>query len=262
MPDDDTGQEKSKAPRFELEQSDSYNRYLLQSKSEIDYVLRALYKAGSLITVYFNAGNDFLLTSLVDFDEGSGRLVFDMGADEEMNQRALQAERLIFVASLDKVKIQFALQGVREETTDGRPAMVGERPERLLRLQRREYFRLTTPVARPLKCTITLPEDGQRVELSVLDISGGGLAVVIPPESIDFDVAQVFAHCRIELPEEGHINAPLEVRNIFEVTLRNGARVRRSGCQFVDLPEPMLSRIQRYITRVERERKARESGMG
>jgi c-di-GMP-binding flagellar brake protein YcgR len=57
------------------------------------------------------------------------------------------------------------------------------------------------------------------------------------------------------------VTATLRVRSIFEFSTRSGAKHKRAGCQFIDLPGPMLTLIQRYIIRIERERKARESGM-
>lgn len=59
----------------------------------------------------------------------------------------------------------------------------------------------------------------------------------------------------------GILIATLQVRSVFEVTLRTGAQVTRAGCQFLNLPGPMLTLVQRYIIKVERERKARETGM-
>ena len=55
--------------------------------------------------------------------------------------------------------------------------------------------------------------------------------------------------------------ATLCVRNLFEVTTRSGSHFARIGCEFVGLPAPRLTMVQRYITRVERERKARMTGM-
>ena len=68
--------------------------------------------------------------------------------------------------------------------------------------------------------------------------------------------------CRITLPEEGVLTANLCVRNKFDVTTRSGARHVRVGCEFVALPGARMSMVQRYITRIERERKARLSGLG
>jgi c-di-GMP-binding flagellar brake protein YcgR len=82
-----------------------------------------------------------------------------------------------------------------------------------------------------------------------------------PPEGIEFETDHLFDNCRIDLPDVGTITATLRVRSVFEFTLRSGVRSKRAGCQFIDLPGPMMTLIQRYIIRVERERKARESGM-
>ncbi len=156
--------------------------------------------------------------------------------------------------------MQFTLPYVRQVTHNGRPAFEAPLPERVLRLQRRDYFRLTAPVAQPMKCKLSLTEeDGKQrvIEAQVLDISGGGIAIMSPPRGFDFVVDQVFESCEVDLPDLGTIRAALRVRNAFEITLRNGTKVKRSGCQFVNLPSSMLSRIERYIMKVERERKAR-----
>lgn len=241
---------------------DDYSQYLLHSRSEILFILRSMCHEGSRITVYFNEGKDFLLTALVAVEEDS--MVLDYGSSSEMNRKALEAEKLFCVASHEKVRVQFLLRGVSKVDYEDRPAFRSALPEDLLRLQRREYYRLTTPIARPLKCQIPVTgADGATatVEVNVLDISGGGLALMAPPEGITFEPDMEFPNCRIELPEVGIVAATLQVRSIFEVTLRSGATVKRSGCQFVKLPGPMLTLVQRYIIKVERERKARESGM-
>jgi len=249
--------------KFELMQSDDYSKYLLHSRKEILFILRAMRDKGALITVYFNQGNDFLLTTLIDIVD-DGALLFDPGGSAEMNRKAAASDKLVFIATHEKVKIQFTLNRLRATVHGGRDALRGDVPDALLRLQRREYYRLTAPVANPLKCSIPVKlADGSQtlVATTVIDISGGGLAMMAPPEGVEFETDHLFENCRIDLPDVGTLNATLRVRSIFEVTLRSGARVKRSGCQFVDLPAHMTTLIQRYIIRVERERKARESGM-
>jgi c-di-GMP-binding flagellar brake protein YcgR len=135
----------------------------------------------------------------------------------------------------------------------------------LLRLQRREFYRLTTPIARPLKCRMPLPlvgGDEHLHEATVFDISGGGIGISAPPEDVPFATQQQVQNCRIELPEVGIVTCTVKVCSVFEITLKSGARVKRAGCEFVKLPGPMATLIQRYIIKVERERKARESGLG
>ncbi len=247
--------------RFEVEEVDMYGKYLLESRVDILFVLRALHKQSNLATVYFDRGRAFFLTALLAVDDGNDRLLLDPAADPAINEAAAAASRLIVTASQDKVKVQFVLDGVAPATHDGRPALQARLPGTLLRLQRREYFRLETPVAPPVTCLIPLPGAGAS-RLPLLDISGGGLGLMVDNATAPhFQPDAVFADCRFELPEEGVVNAILHVRTAFPVTARNGYTFTRVGCEFVDLPGARLAQIQRYITRIERERKARLAGL-
>ncbi|MBL8490219.1 MAG: flagellar brake protein [Rhodocyclaceae bacterium] len=256
----DSSSRDSTPLKFELLQAGDDNPFLIRAKGEIAFHLKAILAEHALVAAHYSQANDFLLTSLVAVDE---RFVFlDVGKDPEVNRRLLAADRIVCVTHHDKVKIQFALRRLDNAVADGRGAFRAELPDRMLRLQRREYYRLVTPAARPLRCHIPMPGGATSLAATVLDISGGGLAVVVPPEGVEFTPGTVFPACRIELPEVGSLVTDLRVKNLFEVTLRNGVQVMRSGCQFERLPGPMLTLVQRYILKVERERKARESGLG
>lgn len=238
-----------------------YNQYMLRTPAEIQLVLRGLFEHVSQITVFFNEGQDMLLTTLAHV--ANDHLVLDYGPSAEMNRKALAADKHFCVTALEKVRIQFILRGFSQVEHEGRTAFRCVLPDELLRLQRREYYRLTTPIVRPLKCSIPIPRaDGVYLhEASVFDISGGGLGLSAPPEGIPFEAGMDFPGCRIELPEVGFVTGTLRIRSVFEVILRSGTRLQRAGCEFVNLPGPMMTLIQRYIIKVERERKARESGM-
>ena len=266
MSENQAAQGHEEAPtRLELEQGDIYSKYLLYSKSEILFVLRAVLQKGSMITVYFDRGQSFLLTSLIAIDTDRSALIFDLGSDNEMNERALKADRLLFTTSLDKVKIQFSLNRLTPAFYEGRAAFAGDLPASLLRLQRREYFRLSTPIAQPIRMTTHLRlSDGSLafIELPLLDISGGGIGLMVQPDQAQlFQRGDQLDDCRMMLPEEGLLVASVCVRNMFDVATRTGTRFVRVGCEFVAVPPARLSMVQRYITRIERERKARLSGL-
>ena len=250
------------APEPLLEPGD-YSEFLVRGKSEILPILRSLQSAVDRITVHFNEGRDFLLTAVIAADEDS--VTLDLGANEAMNPRALSADKVFCVTRHDKVRVQFVLRGLRQDDHEGRPAFRAPLPEDLLRLQRREYYRLAAPIARPLNCLIPIvADDGTTsdLEVHVADISGGGLAFTQPPDGMTFAKDMRFPQCRIELPEVGTLVATLQVRGVFNVTLRSGGRATRVGCQFIRLPGPMVTLVQRYIIKVERERQARDSGIG
>ncbi len=252
-------------PKFELDQSDNYSQFLLHSKSEILAVLRSLLKKATMITVHFDQGHSFLLTSIIGLNADNREFVLDVGSDEEMNRRALMAKRLIFTSIIDKVKVQFSLNKLSPTTSEGRAAFLATVPDTVLRLQRREFYRLSTPVANPvkLKATVRRADDSAlQIELPLTDISGGGVGLMATLDQARlFQRGDTLNECKLNLPDEGLLVATLCVRNLFEVTTRSGSHFARIGCEFVGLPAPRLTMVQRYITRVERERKARMTGM-
>ncbi|MCB1933283.1 MAG: flagellar brake protein [Candidatus Accumulibacter sp.] len=251
--------------RLEIERAEDYSEYLLHSKAEIVAVLRSLIQRRALVSAYLEPGRKFLMTSLLEVATDSGELVLDWGRDDEINRQALQAEQVFLSAMVDKVKVQFTLRGLSETRSEGRPAFRAVLPDKVLRLQRREYFRLSTPIAKPVKFIATIKRvDGSTLiaEASLLDISGGGVGLMATPSlAALLPGGTVLNDCKMTLPDEGLLVANLCVRNKFDVTTRGGARYVRVGCEFVALPGARMSMVQRYITRIERERKARLSGM-
>lgn len=254
---------KNPTATAELLDPGDYSQFLLRNQTEILFVLRALVGKGANITVYFNEGKHFLLTTLLVVDEAT--IILDYGSSEDMNRKALEAEKLFCATQQEQVRIQFILRGLKKVKHEGRPAFSAAFPDSLLRLQRREFFRLNLPLLRPLRCIVpvTLPDGSQEpIEVKVADISGGGVAIVAPPEDMGFEPDAEFSNCRLELPEVGFVVTTLKVCAVFEMALRNGSIVKRAGCKFINLPGAMMNQVQRYITKVERERKARESGLG
>jgi c-di-GMP-binding flagellar brake protein YcgR len=236
---------------------DDASSFTVSWKKEILYILRAVMEKNALISAYFNRGNSFMLTSIIDIDPDEELVFLDYGADEEFNKKILESEKIIFVTAHDKVKVQFVTNRIEKTQLENRDAFRIELPESLIKLQRRDYYRVTTPIINPLKC-IVLMEGQRKVEMVVADISIGGVGVVLPATEAAVEQGMIFNGCSLVLPEIGNIVATMEIRNVFEVTLRNGLKTKRAGCQFVNLPANMQTMIQRYIIKVERERRAME----
>ena len=53
----------------------------------------------------------------------------------------------------------------------------------------------------------------------------------------------------------------LQIRNSVELTLLTHKTNRRLGCHFTDISRANLAMVQRYITKLERERNARIAGL-
>jgi c-di-GMP-binding flagellar brake protein YcgR len=235
-----------------------HERYQVRSKLEIVALLRAVADAHIAVTVYFNQGADFIVTNVLDVNPEFEELILDLGADEATNRRLLKATRMTVVTFLDHIRLQFQAQRAEQTFHEQLPALRIRVPDSLLRLQRRNHFRIRTPVTKPIAASFPDPADRRRrVSLRIFDLSCGGVALVAGEGEIALEPGMMLADCRIDLPEVGVLNTVLEVRNA--VKHEEGARMnlRRYGCQFVGLAPAFTSAVQRYITRTERERALR-----
>mgnify|MGYP002713138180 CR=1 FL=1 len=123
------------------------------------------------------------------------------------------------------------------------------------RVQRREFFRVSVPVAAPILCRIPRP-DGQALELPVVDLSCGGIGLIAPSAGVGLELRETLADCIIELPEFGTLSVNLQVRNMRGHRQSNGEQAQRIGCAFVGLTMDRNALIQRYIHKVQVEQKA------
>jgi c-di-GMP-binding flagellar brake protein YcgR len=246
--------------KFELLKADHYSPYLLHDRREILQVLKGLVQRRCLLSAYVDGTHESFLTSVLAISPDEQSVMLDPSRDEGLNDKAVASERTYCVTQLDNVKIQFAVSDVGRVPHEAHMVLQAPLPEVLLRLQRREYFRLPAPPSHALTCVIPIRTPDGKVtsyEARVLDISGGGVAVMVPPQGVEFSANMVFEDCRILLPDSEPIHAGLRVRNVFRVTNRNGVSMVRAGCEFIDMSPSAGSRIHRYVLNVERERSAR-----
>lgn len=232
-------------------------KFRVSSPVEIGHILRDIAREGQLITAYFNEGKDFLLTSVLLVDDANQRLVLDYGQDEVNNRRLLAAARIFFVARHHQVRVQFRSEGIQKAVYQGAPVFVIPFPESLLRMQRREYYRLNVPLGHFLHISFT-NQEGQTISARIVDISIGGVGIIEPPEGMEVrcELGTILHHCRIELPEEGTFHADIEIRNRYEVGDPNTNTPQyRVGCRLLHLDARCSAMIQRYIHRVELERR-------
>lgn len=231
--------------------------FRIQNPVEIQAILRNIMQRNTLVTVYFDQGNNFILTSILAIDPENNQMIIDYGIDEKLNQRALKANRLTFVTSQNRIKVEFACNNIRKIYFDNNDAFVVNMPDSLIRMQRRNFFRIATPTVNPLKCAVPLPENhgAAYAEVTLLDISCGGMAVIDHHPSVSFDPGTLFEDCHITLPNIGTVITNIEVRNTYEMTLRNGLSCKRAGCEFINLPANMFAMIQRYIIKQEQMQK-------
>jgi flagellar brake protein len=233
--------------------------YVLHARIDIAAVLRDIARTRGLASVHFGS-QETLLTPLLRVDPTAGEIVFDRSGSQRLNQALLRASKLLFVSSHDKVKVRFATGPARVVPHQGGDAFSVRMPDSMLRLQRREYYRVLAPVARPVRCVIPLDTDQgvHNIEARLHDISQGGVAVMVQPGELPAEIGASYPNCRIVLPDAGNVIATLRSANMFAMTLLNGKQMMRVGCQFVRPSMSALALIQRYMMKLERDKKSRD----
>jgi c-di-GMP-binding flagellar brake protein YcgR len=242
---------------------EAWHDYEVDSPREIVALLRQISDKNQLIRVLIKGEADVCVTSLLEVDPDTNTMVLDRPVSRDQVARIAAAGAVRCETSLDKIRILFGADGLAEISYQGGTALRANIPSSLIRLQRREYYRMATPVTNPVRVTIPLPAElGGTLEVFPLaDISCGGIAILDNKQILGNNAGDIFAGCRLDLPEIGPVMTSLQIRNSLEMTLLNNKTNRRLGCEFVDISRGNLAAVQRYITKLERERNARLAGL-
>ncbi len=240
-------------PEDDSPANEPYQHY---SRREILVILQDVIDHRALVTLYFNQGEEHVVTTLININPEFEELVFDSAVHDDMNQRIVQSRTITFVAFVDQIKVQFRTQAAELTTFEGRSALRIRLPESVLRLQRRECFRVNAPKAGPLHCEFDLPDRG-KTRFVVNDLSVGGMGILAGPATFEFRSGAVFENCRIDLPGHGLLTTSIEIRHGTGFVKDAQGRPRyHYGCQFLNIAGPVVNLIQRYINQIERTRRA------
>lgn len=242
-----------------LQDDEQLSRFALREPGEIATVLRALVEARALISASLVPGGHACPTALLAVHD-DGRLVLDGNRDEAMNRRMAAATRMVCTAQLDLVPIRFRVSAPTRILHEDYVAFSAPWPQAVLRMQRRETYRLPSPASAPVTVHPGDAEhtpDPDAAGLRVLDISGGGLALAVPDGAqARFQPGTRLTHCLLRLGELPPLAIALEVIYTRPHEVR-GLAQSRAGCRFLDLAAPAEQQVMQYIFQVERQRNAR-----
>lgn len=254
--------ESTYTPQAELLDPDMFPSYLVRDPRSIVQILRQMADKRALFSVIIRSPQQSFVSTILEVDADAQAALLDVSPDTSLTQRVLDAPSITCLTRLDGIRIQFDLQLATKTTFEGAPALRFALPDQILRLQRRESYRLPVPINNPSICRISFPlPEGQTQteELRVLDLSNDGLALLLTKDlaqQLGFHANQVLDKCELLLPEFPPMPVVLRIRNQFDIQTANGVRNQRLGCAFVDLANKASTNIQRYIFKIERERRA------
>lgn len=242
----------------QIPDSEGWKRYTVQSQREILSLLRTIQQQNLLVNLSF-AGGEGVITTILAIDVSRNLVVLDGAQSKMLNQRLCSGERVSFSTSLNGVSISFSSAKIDLVSFEHRPALKIDVPQELIRLQRRDYFRIMMPIANPTYCIIP-PSPGlnqEPIKATMIDLSCGGVAIAENEGKFCMQIGDVMYDCKMQLHDVGPLIVTLEVCNIAQITLHNGIRKTRLGCRFVDIPANLPAILQRYILNMEREQLTR-----
>jgi c-di-GMP-binding flagellar brake protein YcgR len=232
-------------------------RCTLHSRAEILFQLRAIQKRKLLVNLDIQGSRQIVVTSVLGVNETNNTVILDSARGDALNHELLSGKGVDFIAQLDGVSITFSTGPVTLCTYEKLPALRISIPKSLVRLQRREHFRVPLPIANPVRCIVPSPtaDDSDPISMHIVDISCGGVALAETSGRIGAETGLILHDCRLLLPEADAVITSLEVRNTAQIRLQNGSFQNRLGCKFVDLPNDMAARLQRFVMDIERARR-------
>ncbi len=200
------------------------------------------------------ANHGSYLTALLGINDRNNMLVLDCGPKEDLNQRLLNAAKVTFNTDYNGIKVSFSLTELKKITYKGESAFAASIPKSLFWMQRREYFRVKSPLSKPSYCQLVI-EGKEPVNLKLYDISLTGFAMLnVSKEVSDFlTPGKILEQCKLILSEAGECMTSFEVCAKYIINPDKLQKIQKVGCRFVKVTRPVEETVQRYMQQIQRE---------
>ncbi|MGR9114474.1 MAG: flagellar brake protein [Gammaproteobacteria bacterium] len=229
--------------------------FTVRNKQQIINHLTLLMRQKCLFNLHFGENESFI-TTLLAIDPSKDRILLDCGPKEYLNKKLLSTPTIVFRASYAGIKVAFEGTNIKSVDHDGHTAFSIPIPENLLWRQRRQYYRVKSPLSKNSYLRLSIDEEPP-AKLQLYDISISGFSVLN-----EFTVhaellipGKEFLDCRLILDSTGEDVIAFKVQNVIPVNPSKPDKTQKIGCQFTAISPAFESSIQRYMQQIERENK-------
>lgn len=238
----------------QLSEAEIEERFHVSGTLPVAFLLVGFARTYDQFSVSFGGAGEMMLTTVLDAQPAGDRLIFDCSGSADINERFLRSSRNVFSGRPGGIHVQFITGHASEINYGGSKAFAVPLPKYIVRMQRRDTFRIETPLGRPLQFFGRMT-DGGLLNVPVHDISVAGLGVTASALPDGLSSGDRLENCHFSLPDdERELFFGATIRHVTPQVGRIGQQQWRIGLHFEDMPGIEENRIQRYIARVERER--------
>ncbi|MFZ2405447.1 MAG: flagellar brake protein [Methylobacter sp.] len=228
--------------------------FSIQNSKQIISHLLLLVKSKCLLSARLGANNESYITTLLGINEKDNTVILDYGPKEELNQHILNAGKMAFDTEYRGIKVSFSGSALKKITYKGDPAFSMPIPKTLYWMQRREYYRVKSPLTKSSYCQLII-EGKKPVNLKLYDISLTGFAMLnVSKEVSDLLVTgKSVEQCKLILSEAGEGIISFEVCNKYIINPEKVQKIQKIGCRFIKITRQVEEVIQRYMQQIQRE---------
>lgn len=236
-------------------------RYRVSSAMEVLAELRSAMAQRTLLTMSYGPDRQCALTTILEVDADGGRLILDICQNPIDNKKVMAAHTLEMEMAVHRIRVRFVSGPATLVSHNGKPALQIAIPSSIVRIQRREAYRVDMPANETVNCRFPHPVlKNREIVLRVADLSVKGMGLVADRGLWPAQPSSLIKECRVDLPSTGVVHCDAEIVRVFENPSAGKYRLW-IGCQFVHLPGSAATLLQRYILELERARLARSRGL-
>jgi c-di-GMP-binding flagellar brake protein YcgR len=227
--------------------------YRITAAAEIQLLVQRLLDERALITLSGPQG-DSHMTLLSHTDATAGTLSLSADDGDARLDELIESGELTATAYLDRIKIQFDLDGVLQVSAPRGRSLRAQWPQVIYRFQRREAFRVLPLSNHTPTAHLHHPAHPDRpLSLRVLDVSLGGVALFLPDDVPMIPAGVKLPHCRLELDDMTSLDVTLVVHHV--TAIHPQTRGVRLGCELLDVDRTDRS-LGTYINQTQKRRAA------
>lgn len=203
--------------------------------------------------VYLQADHTQFVTEILNIDWSSGLMWLGTPYDKSLSSHCNASTAYIMVSFPDGVKVQFAGVGILQSQYQGAEALRVAIPKTIVRLQRRNYFRVMAD--EELNAQVKLDIPSTQGPITLIDISLAGCGLLMDGVQSQHQAGEVIKDVRLTLPDgEGSMLVELTVRNIKHMA--DNPDMVQLGCEMKSLDRGAERRLQRFLLATERRQRA------
>lgn len=241
--------ENTPPSRFELDDPAYQRAYRLFAPLEVRALLAEAVRQQALVRLYPDGEDAALNACWQALDED--HLSLQLRDHPTSLAALLAAPRVVADSTVSKIKVQFALLAPTIHHHGEQLWLQAPLPDSVLRLQRRDHYRLKLGRAGSLHCQLELwLSDARghrhRVQVQVQDLSSGGVGFVMDASQPELAPGTRLDDCQLMLDDGCHRVDLLVCNRAHRPPPRPAWHY---GCEFLNPPPPLVAQLDHEIMR-------------